>query len=198
VRYDGVLLDYLDGDLTYSPVELALLRGHARAVKWKQILRPIFPDKVEFSAGQRLDSEVKSRKKSRPKVWNNCSGCLIREGSLTGNFTGGARESSRHYRSFRSGRWQLCMDFLQSAPRELNVSPDEVRIATRSCDSSRQEKKMDAARELSRVPLVTGTMARRFRPISLGRRCRWKILKKCSRRACLWGTGEFPVKPMAL
>src|SRR5258706_5759423 len=30
VRYDGVLLDYLDGDLTYSPRELTLLRGHAR------------------------------------------------------------------------------------------------------------------------------------------------------------------------
>jgi len=30
VRYDGVLLDYLDGDLTYSPAEFTLARAHAR------------------------------------------------------------------------------------------------------------------------------------------------------------------------
>src|SRR5258708_5176394 len=29
-RYGGVFLDYLDGDLSYSPVEFALVRGHAR------------------------------------------------------------------------------------------------------------------------------------------------------------------------
>src|SRR5260370_3596331 len=29
VSYDGVVVDYLDGDLTYSPSELALARGHA-------------------------------------------------------------------------------------------------------------------------------------------------------------------------
>ena len=30
VRYDGVLLDYLDGDLTYSPMQFSLVRGHVR------------------------------------------------------------------------------------------------------------------------------------------------------------------------
>jgi translocation and assembly module TamB len=30
VRYDGVFLDSLDGDLTYSPTELSLAHGHAR------------------------------------------------------------------------------------------------------------------------------------------------------------------------
>src|SRR6266481_5516440 len=30
VRYDGVILDYLDGDLAYSPLEFTLVRGHAR------------------------------------------------------------------------------------------------------------------------------------------------------------------------
>src|SRR5437879_12598530 len=30
VRYDGVFLDYLDGDLAYSPLEFTLVRGHAR------------------------------------------------------------------------------------------------------------------------------------------------------------------------
>jgi len=30
LRYDGVLLDFLDGDLTYSPTELTLAHGHAR------------------------------------------------------------------------------------------------------------------------------------------------------------------------
>jgi len=36
VRYDGVLLDYLDGDLTYSPVSWPYCAVTPGAVKWKQ------------------------------------------------------------------------------------------------------------------------------------------------------------------
>jgi hypothetical protein len=42
VRYDGVLLDYLDGDMTYSPVEFSLVRATPGVLKWKRIFRPIF------------------------------------------------------------------------------------------------------------------------------------------------------------
>jgi len=62
------LPDYLDGDITYSPLEFTLARGHARRGEMEtDIETNLFPDQLEFSAGEQLDIRNQFRKSSGRK-----------------------------------------------------------------------------------------------------------------------------------
>jgi translocation and assembly module TamB len=131
VRYDRVSLDYLDGDLTYSPVEFTFVRGHIRRgemetgmeanlslTNWSFLPESDWTAEANF---ERVPVESIEQLLGLPYPVN---------GSLTGQFHGrGTREKPSVTGLFDLAdgyTYGLSFNRLRG---QLNVSPDEVRIA---------------------------------------------------------------------
>jgi translocation and assembly module TamB len=131
VRYDRVSLDYLDGDLTYSPVEFTFVRGHIRRgemetgmeanlslTNWSFLPESDWTAEANF---ERVPVESIEQLLGLPYPVN---------GSLTGQFHGrGTREKPSVTGLFDLAdgyAYGLSFNRLRG---QLNVSPDEVRIA---------------------------------------------------------------------
>ncbi len=130
-RYDGVFVDFLEGDLTYSPVELALGRGHARSGDTEaDIEGRLSLTKWDFLPGNDWTADVNLEKIPAESLEQLLGMPFPVKGSLTGQFHGrGTREHPNVAGLFdlADGKvYGLSFDRLRG---QLNVSPDEVRIA---------------------------------------------------------------------
>jgi translocation and assembly module TamB len=130
-RYDGVLVDFLEGDLTYSPSELALTRGHARSGEMEtNIEGSLSLTKWNFLAGNNWTAEANFEKVPAESLERLFGITYPVKGSLTGQFHGrGTREQPSVTGLFDladGGLYGLSFNRLRG---QLNLSPDEVRIA---------------------------------------------------------------------
>jgi len=74
-RYDGVFVDFLEGDLTYSPSELTLVHGHARGGEMEaDIEGAISLTKWNFLPENKWAAEM-NFEKVRLRVWTTCLAC---------------------------------------------------------------------------------------------------------------------------
>ena len=131
VRYDGVLLDYLDGDLTYSPVELALLHGHARRGEMEtDIEANLSLTKWSFLPENDWTAEVNLEKIPAESLEQMLGMPFPVKGSLTGQFHGrGTRKQPNITGLFDLADGLVYGLSFNRLRGQLNVSPDEVRIA---------------------------------------------------------------------
>jgi translocation and assembly module TamB len=130
-RYDGVFVDFLEGDLTYSPAELALTRGHARSGETEaNIEGSLSLTKWSFLPENDWKAEMSFEKVPAESLEQLLGMPFPVKGSLTGQFHGrGTREQPNVTGLFdlADGRvYGLSFNRLRG---QLNLSPDEVRIA---------------------------------------------------------------------
>jgi translocation and assembly module TamB len=130
-RYDGVFVDFLEGDLTYSPSELSLVHGHARSGEMEtDIEGSISLTRWNFLPENDWAAEVNFEKVPAQSLEQLLSMPFPVKGSLTGQFHGGGtREHPKVTGLFdlANGKvYGLSFDRLRG---QLNVSPEEVRIA---------------------------------------------------------------------
>jgi translocation and assembly module TamB len=131
VRYDGVYLDSLDGDLTYSPTELSLARGHGRRGEMATDIEGTlsltewsFLPKDEWSADVNFE-KVPVQGLEQVIGWS-----YPVSGLLTGQFHGrGTREKPSVTGLFDLADAKVYGLAFNRLRGQLNLSPDEVRIA---------------------------------------------------------------------
>src|SRR5438552_4111624 len=131
VRYDGVFLDYLDGDLTYAPLEFTLVRGHARRGEMEtDIEANLSLTNWSFLPENNWTAEINFERVPVEGIEQLLGLSYPVKGSLTGQFHGqGTREKPTV-----TGLFDLADDKVYGLSfnrlrGQLNVSPDEVRIA---------------------------------------------------------------------
>jgi len=159
-------------------------------VKWKQILRPhLSLTKWSFLPENNWTAEVnleKSRPKSLEQLFRDA---LSRKGSLTGQFHGrGTRKQPNITGLFDLADGKVYGLTFNRLRGQLNVSPDEVRIADAELRFFPPGKEKWKPRGAG---IITGSASYRYEGQTIsgdlvGRRCRWRILKIAVRRACLW------------
>jgi translocation and assembly module TamB len=130
-RYDGVFMDFLEGDLTYSSSELALERGHARSgnmetniegrlslTNWSFLPENDWTAEANF---EKVPAEDLAKVLGMPSPV---------KGSLTGQFHGrGTREQPNVTGLFDLADGKVYGLSFNRLRGQLNASPDEVRIA---------------------------------------------------------------------
>jgi translocation and assembly module TamB len=130
-RYDGVFLDFLEGDLTYSPSELSLLRGHARSGEMETDIE----GSISLTGWNFLPENDWAAEMNLEKVPAQSLGQLFGmpfpvKGSLTGQFHGGGtreRPSVTGLFDLAEGKvYGLSFNRLRG---QMSVSRDEARIA---------------------------------------------------------------------
>jgi len=131
VRYDGVFLDFLEGDLSYSPSELALERGHARSgVMETNIEGKLSLTKWNFLPENDWTAEINLEKVPAESLEQLLGMPFPVKGSLTGQFHGrGTREEPSVTGLFdlaEGNAYGLSFNRLRG---QLNILPGEVRIA---------------------------------------------------------------------
>jgi translocation and assembly module TamB len=130
-RYDGVFVDFLEGDLTYSPAELALERGHARSGEMEtNIEGSLSLTKWNFLAGNNWTAEANFEKVPAESLERLLGITYPVKGSLTGQFHGrGTREQPSVTGLFDLADGSLYGLAFNRLRGQLNLSPDEVRVA---------------------------------------------------------------------
>jgi translocation and assembly module TamB len=131
VRYDGVLLDYLDGDLTYSPVQFSLVRGHARRGEMETDLETnLSLTKWSFLPENEWVAEVNFEKIPAESLEQLLGLPYPVNGSLSGQFHGrGTREEPSVTGLFDLANGKAYGLTFNRLRGQLTVSPEEVRIA---------------------------------------------------------------------
>src|SRR5207249_1911197 len=131
VRYDGVFLDYLDGDLSYSPLEFTLLHGHARRGEMEtDIETNLSLTNWSFLPANNWTSEINLEKVPVESIAQLLGLSYPVNGSLTGQFHGrGTREKPSVTGLFDLADAKVYGLSFNRLRGQLNVSPDEVRIA---------------------------------------------------------------------
>jgi translocation and assembly module TamB len=131
VRYDGVFLDYLDGDLTYSPVQLSLAHGHARRGDMEtDVDTTLSLTDWSFLPENEWTAEVNFEKIPVENMQQLIGWSYPVSGRLTGQFHGrGTRAEPSVTGLFDladANVYGLAFNRLRG---QLNMQPDEVRIA---------------------------------------------------------------------
>jgi translocation and assembly module TamB len=130
VSYDGVFLDYLDGDLTYSPSELALARGHARRNEMEaDIEATLTLTKWSFLPKNEWTAEANFEKAPVEGIEQLLGLSYPVNGTLTGQFHGrGTREQPSLTGLFDLAGGKVYGLSFNRLRGQLSASPDEVHI----------------------------------------------------------------------
>ncbi len=130
-RYDGVFVDSLEGDVTYSPSELALERGHIRSGDMEaDIEGTLSLRKWNFLPENGWTAEANFEKVQAESLEQLLGMPFPVKGLLTGQFHGrGTRERPNVSGLFDLADGKLYGLSFNRLRGQLNVSPDEVRIA---------------------------------------------------------------------
>jgi len=130
-RYDGVLLDFLEGDLTYSPSELTLGQGHARSSNMEaDIEGGLSLTKWNFLPDNDWTAEANLEKVPAESLEQLLGIPFPVKGSLTGQFHGrGTREQPNVTGLFDLAEGKVYGLSFNRLRGQLNVSSDEIRIA---------------------------------------------------------------------
>jgi translocation and assembly module TamB len=131
VRYDGVLLDYLDGDLAYSPLEFTLARGHARRGEMEtSIDANLSLTNWSFLPKNDWTAEVNFERVPVKSIEQLLGLSYPVNGTLTGQFHGrGTREKPSVTGLFDLADGKVYGLSFNRLRGQLNVSPDDVRIS---------------------------------------------------------------------
>jgi translocation and assembly module TamB len=131
VRYDGVLLDYLDGDLTYSPAEFTLARAHARRGQMETDLEAhLSLTNWSFLPENDWTAEASFEKVPVESIELLTGLSYPVNGLLTGQFHGrGTREQPSVTGLFDLADAKVYGLSFNRLRGRLNVSPEELRIA---------------------------------------------------------------------
>src|SRR2546429_1699224 len=131
VRYDGVFLDYLDGDLAYSPLEFTLVRGHARRGEMETDMETnLSLTNWSFLPENNWTAEVNFEKVPVESIEQLLGLTYPVNGSLTGQFHGrGTRKEPRFTGLFDLADGNMYGLSFNRLRGQLDVSPDEARIA---------------------------------------------------------------------
>jgi translocation and assembly module TamB len=131
VRYDGVFLDYLDGDLTYSPVQLSLAHGHARRGDMEtDVDTTLSLTDWSFLPENEWTAEVNFEKIPVENMQQLIGWSYPVSGRLTGQFHGrGTRAEPSVTGLFDLADANVYGLVFNRLRGQLNMQPDEVRIA---------------------------------------------------------------------
>jgi translocation and assembly module TamB len=130
VRYDGVFLDYLDGDLAYSPVVFTLARAHARRGQMETDLEAhLSLTGWSFLPENDWTAEASFEKVPVESIELLSGSSYPVNGLLTGQFHGrGTREEPSVTGLFDLADAKVYGLSFNRLRGRLNVSPDELRI----------------------------------------------------------------------
>jgi translocation and assembly module TamB len=130
-RYNGYSVDFLEGDLTYSPSELTLERGHARSGNMEaDIDGSLSLTKWNFLPDNGWTAEANIEKVPAESLEQLFGMTLPVSGSLTGQFHGrGTRSQPTVTGLFDLADGKLYGLSFNRLRGQLNASPDEVRVA---------------------------------------------------------------------
>jgi translocation and assembly module TamB len=130
-RYDGVFMDFLEGDLTYSPSELSLERGHARSGNMEtDIEGRLSLTKWSFLPENDWTAEANFEKIPAEDLAKALGISSPVQGSLTGQFHGrGTRGQPGVTGLFDLADGKVYGLSFNRLRGQLNASADEVRIA---------------------------------------------------------------------
>jgi translocation and assembly module TamB len=130
-RYDSVFLDLLEGDLTYSPSELTLAHGHARSSNMEtNIEGKLSLTKWNFLPENDWTAEANFEKVPVENLERLLGLSYPVNGLLTGQFHGrGTREEPSVTGLFDLAEGKIYGLSFNRLRGQLNISPDEVRIA---------------------------------------------------------------------
>jgi translocation and assembly module TamB len=131
VRYDGAFLDYLDGDLTYSPSELSLTHGHARRGEMgTDVEATLELTNWEFLSGNDWTAEVNFEKLPVESIEQLIGWSYPVSGKLTGQFHGrGTRAEPSVTGLFDLADAKVYGLSFNRLRGQLNLLPSEVRVA---------------------------------------------------------------------
>src|SRR5467141_3724182 len=131
VRYDGVFLDYLDGDLAYSPLEFALVRGRARRGEMEtNIETNLSLTNWSFLPENNWTAEVNFEKVPVESIEQLLGLAYPVNGSLTGQLHGrGTRKEPSITGLFDLADGTMYGLSFNRLRGQLDVSPDGARIA---------------------------------------------------------------------
>ena len=158
-RYDGVYVDLLDGDLTYSPTELSLARGHARRGEMgTDVEGTLALTAWNFLPKNAWSADVNFEKVPVEGIEQLIGWSYPVSGLLTGQFHGhGTREEPSVTGLFdlADGKaYGLAFNRLRG---QLNLLPDEVRIA------DAELRFFPAGKEIGRgAGIITGSAGYRY------------------------------------
>lgn len=130
-RYDGIFLDFVEGDLTYSPTEFSLVRGQARSGGTAaNIEGSLSLTKWNFLPANNWTAEANLEKVPAENLAKLLGTAFSVEGSLTGQFHGrGTREQPTVTGLFDLADGKVYGLSFNRLRGQLNISPDEVRVA---------------------------------------------------------------------
>lgn len=130
VRYDGVFMDFVEGDLTYSPSELTLARGHGRSGETEgDIEGHLSLTKWSFLPQNVWSAELNLEKVPAESLERLLEISYPIRGSLTGQFHGrGTREEPSVTGLFDLADGKVYGLSFNRLRGQLNISADEVRI----------------------------------------------------------------------
>ncbi len=129
-RYDGIFLDYLDGDLTYSPVEFAFLRGRARQGEMETgIEANLSLTEWNFLPKSEWTAEINFERVPVGSIDKLLGLSYPVSGTLTGQFHGrGTRENPSITGLFDLADGKVYGLSFNRLRGQLSVTPEEVRI----------------------------------------------------------------------
>jgi len=130
-RYGGIFVDYLEGDLTYSPSRLALTHGTARRGEMEAALEGnLSLTKWNFLPSNQWTAEVSFEKVPAENLEQALGLKYPISGSLTGQFHGrGTRREPSVTGLFDLAGGKVYGLSFNRLRGQLNISPDEFRIA---------------------------------------------------------------------
>ncbi len=130
-RYDGVFVDFLECDLSYSPSEMTLGHGHGRSGNMEgEVEGRLSLTKWNFLPANDWTAEVNFEKIPAESIEQLLGLSYPVSGSLTGQFHGrGTREEPSVTGLFDLADGKAYGISFNRLRGQLNVSPDEVRIA---------------------------------------------------------------------
>ena len=131
VRYDGVVLDYLDGDLAYSPKEFALSRGRARQGEMEAGIEiNLSLTKWNFLPKNDWTAELNFERVPVQSLEQLLGQSYPVNGSLTGQFHGrGTREAPTVTGLFDLADGKVYGLTFNRLRGQLNISQEEARIS---------------------------------------------------------------------
>jgi translocation and assembly module TamB len=159
VRYDGGFLDSLDGDLTYSPTELSLARGHARRGEMAtDIEGTLSLTEWSFLSKNTWSADANFEKVPVESLEQLIGWSYPVSGLLTGQFHGrGTREEPSVTGLFDLAEAKVYGLAFNRLRGQLNLLPDEVRIA------NAELRFFPAGKENGRGPgIITGSASYRY------------------------------------
>ncbi len=130
-RYDGVFVDFLECDMTYSPSRLTLEHGHGRSGDMAgDIEGTLSLTNWSFLPQNEWTAEANIEKVPAESLEQLLGLAFPVKGSLTGQFRGrGTREQPNVTGLFDLAEGKVSGLSFNRLRGQLNVSPDEVRVA---------------------------------------------------------------------